>query len=93
MTITGLQSSAMAKAFNLLRGDSESPEESIELAQLTRIIERATEVFHTTENALSWLQSPNSSLGGVAPLSLLNTNAGINSVLDALGRIEHGVFI
>lgn len=59
---------------------------------ITSIVERAKAVFENTEAALSWLQSPNTSLGGVTPLSLLDTNTGVDSVLDTLGKIEHGVF-
>lgn len=46
-------------------------------------------VFEDTDSALSWLQNTNASLGGVTPLSLLDTDIGADSVLDTLGRIEH----
>jgi len=42
--------------------------------------------------ALDWLKSPNAALAGTTPLSLLDTDIGAESVLDTLGRIEHGVF-
>ncbi len=58
----------------------------------TRVVERAETVFEAPDSALNWLQSPNASLGGVTPLSLLDTDLGADSVLDTLGRIEHGVF-
>lgn len=57
-----------------------------------RVIERAVTVFEAPDSALNWLQSPNASLGGVTPLSLLDTDLGADSVLDTLGSIEHGVF-
>lgn len=41
---------------------------------------------------LDWLKSPNAALGGATPLSLLDTDIGTESVMDTLGRIEHGVF-
>lgn len=69
-----------------------SPEESAKLLRLARVVERAAAVFESTDNALSWLQSSNASLNGVTPLSLLDTDIGADSVLDTLGRIEHGVF-
>jgi putative toxin-antitoxin system antitoxin component (TIGR02293 family) len=69
-----------------------SPEESAKFVRVARVVERAETVFQDTDNALSWLQSPNASLGGVTPLSLLDTEIGADSVLDTLGRIEHGVF-
>ena len=60
--------------------------------RLARVVERAETVFEETAAALAWLQSPNAALGGVTPLSLLDTDVGADSVLDTLGRIEHGVF-
>lgn len=69
-----------------------SSEESAKFVRFARVVERAETVFEDTESALSWLQSPNASLGGATPLSLLDTDIGADSVLDTLGRIEHGVF-
>jgi putative toxin-antitoxin system antitoxin component (TIGR02293 family) len=69
-----------------------SPEESAKLVRFARVVERAETVFEDTASALSWLRSPNAALGGVAPLSLLDTDIGADAVLDTLGRIEHGVF-
>ena len=70
-----------------------SPEESGKLVRFARIVERTAVVFEDTEVALGWIQSSNSSLGGVTPLSLLDTEMGADVVLDTLGRIEHGVFV
>lgn len=69
-----------------------SPEESAKFVRLARTVERAEAVFENTSAALDWLQTPNVALGGITPLSLLDTDIGADSVLDTLGRIEHGVF-
>lgn len=69
-----------------------SSEESAKLVRLARVVERAEEVFEDFDSALSWLKSPNAALLGATPLSLLDTDIGAESVLDTLGRIEHGVF-
>lgn len=69
-----------------------SPEESAKLLRLARVVERAEAVFEDADLALNWLQHPNAALCGVTPLSLLDTDIGADSVLDTLGRIEHGVF-
>ncbi|MDY0186246.1 MAG: DUF2384 domain-containing protein [Desulfuromonadaceae bacterium] len=69
-----------------------SPEESAKFVRFARVVERAETVFEEPGGALDWLQSPNAALGGVTPLSLLDTDIGADSVLDTLGRIEHGVF-
>lgn len=69
-----------------------SAEESAKLLRLARTLRRASEVFEDTDAAVDWLKSPNRALGGVTPLSLLDTDLGAESVADVLGRIEHGVF-
>jgi len=67
-------------------------EESARLVRLARVVERAEAVFEDLDAALNWLKSPNAALAGVIPLSLMDTDIGAESVLDTLGRIEHGVF-
>jgi putative toxin-antitoxin system antitoxin component (TIGR02293 family) len=67
-------------------------EESAKLLRLARVVGRANEVFEGPEAALHWLKSSNSALGAKTPFSLLDTDIGAESVLDTLGRIEHGVF-
>ncbi|MFZ5484519.1 MAG: type II toxin-antitoxin system Xre/ParS family antitoxin [Pseudomonadota bacterium] len=67
-------------------------EESAKLLRLARVAERAETVFEDWPAALDWLKSPNAALGGVTPLSLMDTDIGAEAVLDTLGRIEHGVF-
>ena len=42
--------------------------------------------------ALDWMKSGNAALSGATPLSMLDTDIGTESVMDTLGRIEHGVF-
>jgi len=67
-------------------------EETAKLVRLARVVGRAEEVLEDLDAALDWLKSPNAALAGTTPLSLLDTDIGAESVLDTLGRIEHGVF-
>ncbi|MCG6940243.1 MAG: DUF2384 domain-containing protein [Thiohalocapsa sp.] len=67
-------------------------EESSRLVRLARVIARAEEVFEDPAAAMDWLKSANAALDGATPLSLLDTDIGAESVMDTLGRIEHGVF-
>jgi putative toxin-antitoxin system antitoxin component (TIGR02293 family) len=69
-----------------------SPEESAKFVRFARVVERAEEVFEGAAPALAWLKTDNPALGSVTPLSLLDTDLGADTVLDTLGRIEHGVF-
>lgn len=56
------------------------------------VIKRAAEVFRNAVAAVDWLNSTNAALGGVAPITLLHTDIGLQKVLDTLGRIERRVF-
>ena len=56
------------------------------------VLKRATEVFGSNEKAMLWLASANLVLGGVIPMSLINSEDGIQEVMDTLGRIEQGIF-
>lgn len=67
-------------------------EESAKVVRLARVVERATGTFEDLDIALDWLKSPNAALAGATPFSLLDTDIGAESVMDTLGRIEHGVF-
>ena len=67
-------------------------EESAKLVRLARVVVRAEETFEDFDTAVDWLKSPNATLSGALPLSLLDTDIGAESVMDSLGRIERGVF-
>ena len=69
-----------------------SPTESERVLRLSRAIVAATDVLGDRENAARWLTGTNIALGGVTPLSLLDTDVGLEQVLTILGRIEHGIF-
>lgn len=69
-----------------------SREESAKLLRLARVAARAAEVFEDLDLAIRWLKMPAAALGDATPLSLLDTDIGADSVMDTLGRIEHGVF-
>jgi len=56
------------------------------------IAARAAEVFDDLDLALAWLKTPVAALEDATPLSLVDTDIGTDSVMDTLGRIEHGVF-
>jgi putative toxin-antitoxin system antitoxin component (TIGR02293 family) len=69
-----------------------TPEESDRIVRVARVTQRAIEVFEDEDDAKAWLKRPITSLGGVAPLSLLDTAEGYQLVTDTLGRIEYGVY-
>ncbi len=69
-----------------------SADESDRLARVVRLLVRAEEAFGDRTKAHRWLAQPNRALGSQRPFGLLDSDAGAQSVEQALGRIEHGVF-
>lgn len=65
--------------------------ETDRLYRVEKILARATEVLEDETAATAWIQRHIRSLGGVTPLSLLDTDAGVDLVMDTLGRIEQGI--
>ncbi|MBI2318149.1 MAG: DUF2384 domain-containing protein [Betaproteobacteria bacterium] len=59
---------------------------------MARVAARAVEVLESPEKAASWLRRPNRALGGVAPLELLDTDAGVREVEAVIWRIAYGVY-
>jgi len=68
-----------------------SPDESDRLYRLARVIAHANRVFEDPGESAEWIQSPNAALGKQQPLSLLDTDIGVQQVDRVLGRIEHGI--
>lgn len=68
-----------------------SASESERLLRLAKVVVRAESVFDDVDNGLAWLRESNISLGGMAPISLLDTELGAELVTDVLGRIEYGI--
>jgi len=85
----GLSRSTMAAR---IKGDQPlSLGESDKLIRLAKVLKRANEVLGDLEAAKKWMRRDIRSLGGVQPISLLDTESGYELVMDTLGRIEHGI--
>ncbi len=66
--------------------------ESDRLARIARVLVRAEDVLQTSQKAGTWIQRPNRALAGRVPLEELSGDLGTESVMQLLGRIDHGVF-
>lgn len=66
------------------------PSESDRVLRFARVFALAKSALG--DDAHAWLNAENRALGGVKPLSLLDTASGAREVENVLGRIEHGVF-
>jgi len=58
-----------------------------------KVLDRAKTVFKDSNKATIWLNSPCYALGNQVPIQLIESTEGMELVLAALGRIEHGIFV
>jgi putative toxin-antitoxin system antitoxin component (TIGR02293 family) len=68
-----------------------APDESDRLYRLARVLAHANRVFEDPDESADWIQTPNAALGKQQPLTLLDTDIGVQQVDQVLGRIEHGI--
>ncbi len=64
--------------------------ESDRLYRLARIVALAHEYLGGDERAMRWLKHPNRALGGIAPVTAIDTELGARQVENILGRIAYG---
>jgi putative toxin-antitoxin system antitoxin component (TIGR02293 family) len=67
------------------------PDESDRILRLVRLLQRATDVFGSPDDAREWMQEPNFALGDDTPLQFADTEPGARRVERLLGQIEHGI--
>lgn len=65
---------------------------TIKLFEIADLFLYGIEVFNDRDNFFKWLNLPNTALGGMEPLELIEIPDGVSKVRDILGRIEHGVY-
>ena len=68
-----------------------TPSEGDAVLRAAKALAKAEEVFEERAYASDWLKREIRSLGGVTPVSLMDTGSGFALVMNTLGRIEHGV--
>ncbi|HTD56912.1 MAG TPA: antitoxin Xre/MbcA/ParS toxin-binding domain-containing protein [Silvibacterium sp.] len=66
--------------------------ESDRVVRLARVLALAKETLGNMEKASRWLQTPNRALEGGKPIDRLDTDIGVRSVEQVLGRIEYGLY-
>ncbi len=55
------------------------------------LFKKGIDIFESKSNFIEWINSKNISLGGITPISILDSAFGINMIKDELLKIEHGV--
>jgi putative toxin-antitoxin system antitoxin component (TIGR02293 family) len=68
-----------------------SADESDRLYRLARVLAHANRVFEDRDESAGWIRTPNTALGKQQPVTLLDTDIGVQQVDRVLGRIEHGI--
>lgn len=68
-----------------------TPSEGDAVLRAAKALAKAQDVFEDRAMASAWLKRAVRSLGGVTPVSLMDTDSGFELVMSTLGRIEHGV--
>ena len=67
-------------------------EESDRMVRLARVLALAKETLGGMDKAGRWLQTSNRALEGERPFDRRDTDAGVRSVEQVLGRIAYGVY-
>ncbi len=65
---------------------------SVKIFEIAELFLYGSDVFESNENFTKWLKLPNTALGGMEPIELLEIPGGVSKVNDIIGRIEHGVY-
>ena len=89
ISVLGLPRSTIKK--KQMEAQPLSPGISDQIYRANRVFARCMDLFSEKEAANRWLQREHRSLHGATPLSLLDTTAGYEMVLDELERINNGV--
>jgi putative toxin-antitoxin system antitoxin component (TIGR02293 family) len=66
--------------------------ESDRIVRMARVLALAKETLGSMEKASRWLQTSNRALEGDKPIDRLDTDIGVRSVEQVLGRIEYGLY-
>jgi putative toxin-antitoxin system antitoxin component (TIGR02293 family) len=98
MRASGLTLKELASALDLSvrslqrrrRGGRLARFESDRLYRLARLVAIANQYLGDHERATRWLKHPNRALGGIAPVSAIDTELGARQVESILGRIAYG---
>ncbi len=81
------------RTISRLKDDQIIPSHAAEVTlSLVRAFKKASDVFGSEEKAVLWLKRANSVMDGKTPLDMLGTRFGAEEVMDALVRVEYGVY-
>ena len=67
------------------------PDESERVYRILRLVNLASEVLGSEDDARDWMKEPNTSLAGKTPLDVARTEPGAPIVTRLLEQIRHGI--
>jgi putative toxin-antitoxin system antitoxin component (TIGR02293 family) len=70
--------------------DKLSKDVSAKVLAIAKLYSKGEEVFGDEDKFRRWMNTVNSAMGGVPPISFLDLIEGINLIMDELTAIEHG---
>jgi putative toxin-antitoxin system antitoxin component (TIGR02293 family) len=76
----------------LASGARLTADESDRTMRVARVFAQAKNTFGNPVKAAHWLNAPNRVMEGETPLSMLDTDAGVQWVETILGRIDYGIY-
>ena len=91
-TVLGVSERQWGRARSEASNATLSPVASDRLMRVAQVFDHAKTIFDNQGNAVEWFVTSNPALSGEAPLSLLDTDAGVHEVDDVLTRLEFGVY-
>ena len=91
-TVLGISERQWGRARSEASNATLSPVASDRLMRVVQVFDHAKTIFDNQGNAVEWFVTSNPALSGEAPLSLLDTDAGVHEVDDVLTRLEFGVY-
>lgn len=69
-----------------------NPDQSARAVRFAQVLEKATLVFGSSDEAERWMSQPVMGLDGHKPVDLLTNPIGFELVDEFLSRLEHGVY-
>ncbi len=58
--------------------------------KILQLFAKGIEIFNSSNSFVRWLEKLSIGLGGILPISIMNTNTGIDLIEEELIRIEYG---
>lgn len=97
---SGLDYNRLAAALSVTRAtlinkkgsEKFSPTLSEKIIDLANIYSYGYEVFGDIQKFNKWMDNPNTALGGVKPIDVIDNQFGREEVKHIIGRIDHGVY-